>query len=194
MRRKTNNDKPTKGTDYKSLPYAQTDDLKSRIKRWCDDNRHAIASCNVERLKLNDRDFDNWCFLLQIASVLGVYETAKQACLIICGQDKQMSENERFLANVREVMTSTPKLSSTALHNALLANDEWGWGDYNGYHLPITKKQMMDKLNAFKIKQRTINDKNSRYNGYKIEHLTPIFERYLPPLAVDDDNPFLDDD
>lgn len=59
--------------------------------------------------------------------------------------------------------------------------------------MPMTKHQLLGKLKAFSIAQKPINDNNQRYKGYNIEHLIPIFNRYLPTLAVKDDNPFIDE-
>lgn len=193
LRRKTKDDKPTKRFILKNLPYAQTDTLKRKIKRWTMDNAEQIAGVNIPIFDINDRDYDNWEFLLQIASVLGVYDVAVRACLEICQQEKEPTQNERLLDNIREVMSKKTKLKSDWLLNELIENTDWEWANYNGYNMPMNKHQLLGKLKTFGIIQRPINDGNQRYKGYYIEHLTPIFNRYLSPLVIKDDNPFTDD-
>lgn len=116
------------------------------------DNQGAMAGVNIPILDINDRDFDNWEFLLQIASVLGVYDVAVNACFEICRQEREPTQNELLLADIREVWDGK-KMSSKLLLDRLNALDESVWRTYNNGQ-PMTAHQLAKKLKSFGIKSK----------------------------------------
>lgn len=190
LRRKHNGDKAVKRLNIKTLPREQTDITKTRIKRWCDDNVQLVQVVDVPLLGINDRDFDNWYILLQIAKVLGVYDKAVNACLAICGKDKEMGTNEMLLHDIRNIMVRRDKIKYADLLNLLNDDELLAWRTYNG-NSPLTTYQLSKKLNAFGIKTKSIRLGQENHKGYEKSQFVPVFERYLPPLVIDDEIPFI---
>lgn len=190
LRRKHNGDKAVKRLNIKTLPREQTDITKTRIKRWCDDNVQLVQVVDVPLLGINDRDFDNWYILLQIAKVLGVYDKAVNACLAICGKDKEMGTNEMLLHDIRNIMVRRDKIKYADLLNLLNDDELLAWRTYNG-NSPLATYQLSKKLNAFGIKTKSIRLGQENHKGYEKSQFVPVFERYLPPLVIDDEIPFI---
>lgn len=180
LRRKTKDDKPTKRFILKNLPYTQTDTLKSKIKRWAIDNQGTINSVDIPILNINDRDYDNWEFLLQIASVLGVYDIAMKACLELCRQEKEPTQNEQLLSDIKAVWQGE-KMALKSLLERLTADDEMVWATLNNGQ-EMTAHQLGKRLRSFGINSKTIKTgANTSAKGYYKSQLIPVWERYLTP-------------
>ena len=141
-------------------------------------------------LQINDRDFDNWEILLQIATVLGVYDKALQACLIICNRKDEPSLNEMLLSDIREVFT-TERISSVDLLERLKADSEKYWGTYNN-GTPLNVHQLAKKLKSFGIKSKAMRIKGEpgTVKGYERADFVKVWANYLPPQELEQ-NPFL---
>lgn len=187
LRRKTKDDKCTKRFILKNLPYAQTNILKSKVKRWAVDNADKIAGVNIPIFDINDRDYDNWEFLLQIASVLGVYDVAVRACLEICRQEKEPTQNEQLLSDIRDIWHGD-KMSSKLLLERLTANDESQWQTLNNGQ-PITAHQLAKRLKAFGIQSKNMWQGDSVIKGFDKADFVKVWEQYLSPQA-EQCNPF----
>lgn len=196
LKRKTNQDKPISSINAQSLPRTQTDLIKAKIQRWVNDYRQKVDHVIVKKADslqgLQDRDFDNWYILLKIASVLGVYDKALQACLAICQIEHEPSINEQLLSDIRDILGNRDRINTTELLNALNDDAELQWATYNRGQ-PLSNHQLSKRLKQFGVKS-----KNSRIGQvvtkcYLSEHLTPVFNRYLKTVTDDDtlDNPFV---
>ena len=169
------------------MPYAQTDTLKRKIKRWTMDNAEQIAGVNIPIFDINDRDYDNWEFLLQIASVLGVYDVAVRACLEICQQEKEPTQNEQLLSDIRDIWHGD-KTSSKLLLERLTANDESQWQTLNNGQ-PITAHQLAKRLKSFGIKSKNMRLGESVTKGFDKVDFVKVWGQYLRP-HVEQYNPF----
>lgn len=188
LRRKTDNDK-VKRLNNRTLPRATTNELQQKIKRWANDNRQAVQAVQTPQLQINDRDFDNWEILLQIATVLGVYDKALQACLTICNRQDEPSFSEMLLGDIREVFTNE-RISSVDLLARLNTDVEKCWATYNR-GLPLTVHQLAKKLKGFGIKSKVMRIKGEigTARGYDRADFIKVWNTYLPPLQVGE-NPF----
>lgn len=193
LRRKCNDDKPVKRLNFKTLPHEQTELLKRKIKRWSDDNRQTIRQTDIAPTAEN-RNFDVTEILLQIATVLGVYDKALQACITLSQIKNPPSQNEEFLSNVREVMQGKKNIFRDVLLNELVDNVEWQWGQYNGYNLPMTSNDLTNLFKHYKIISKNVRQGNISQRGYEYSQLEPVFKQYLPPLVQDVYNPFIEND
>ena len=187
LRRKTNSDK-VKRFNKRTLPYETTNELQSKVKRWAIDNREQVQAVHTPLLQINDRDFDNWEILLQIATVLGVYDKALQACLIICNRKDEPSLNEMLLSDIREVWNGE-KMGSTSLLERLNDDKEKAWQTFNNGQ-PMTAYQLSKKLKTFGIKSKNIKQGQHVIKGYDKADFVKVWNNYLPPLECGE-NPFL---
>lgn len=189
LRRKTDSDK-VKRFNNRTLPYETTNELQRKVKRWAVDNRQAVQAVETPLLQINDRDFDNWEILLQIATVLGVYDKALQACLIICNRKDEPSLNEMLLSDIREVFT-TERISSVDLLERLKADSEKYWSTYNN-GTPLNVHQLAKKLKSFGIKSKAMRIKGEQgtVKGYERTDFVKVWANYLPAHELEQ-NPFL---
>ena len=189
LRRKTNSDK-VKRFNKRTLPYETTNEIQSKVKRWAVDNRQAVQAVQTPLLQINDRDFDNWEILLQIATVLGVYDKALQACLIICNRKDEPSLNEMLLSDIREVFI-TERISSVDLLERLKADSEKYWSTYNNGS-PLNVHQLAKKLKSFGIKSKAMRIKGEQgtVKGYERADFVKVWANYLPAHELEQ-NPFL---
>ena len=189
LRRKTNSDK-VKRFNKRTLPHETTNEIQSKVKRWAVDNRQAVQAVETPLLQINDRDFDNWEILLQIATVLGVYDKALQACLTICNRKDEPSLNEMLLSDIREVFT-TERIKSVDLLARLNADDEKCWSTFkNGS--PMDIYQLATKLRKFGItsKGMRVAGEPGTVKGYERADFVKVWANYLPPQELEQ-NPFL---
>ncbi|VXB75790.1 conserved hypothetical protein [Enhydrobacter sp. AX1] len=189
LRRKTDSDK-VKRFNKRTLPYETTNELQRKVKRWAVDNRQAVQAVETPLLQINDRDFDNWEILLQIATVLGVYDKALQACLIICNRKDEPSLNEMLLSDIREVFI-TERISSVDLLERLKADSEKYWSTYNN-GTPLNVHQLAKKLKSFGIKSKAMRIKGEQgtVKGYEKADFVKVWANYLPAHELEQ-NPFL---
>lgn len=189
LRRKTNSDK-VKRFNKRTLPHETTNQLQRKVKRWAVDNRQAVQAVQTPLLQINDRDFDNWEILLQIATVLGVYDKALQACLTICNRKDEPSLNEMLLSDIREVFT-TERISSVDLLERLKADSEKYWSTYNN-GTPLNVHQLAKKLKSFGIKSKAMRIKGEQgtVKGYERADFVKVWANYLPAHELEQ-NPFL---
>lgn len=187
MRRKGKDDK-VKRLNKKTLPYSQTEIIRQKCKRWSDDNRQAVQMVDITPLNIDDRAVDSWDILLQIASVLGVYDKAVNACLAICQTKDEPSQNEQFLADIREVWHGE-QMSSTLLRERLTADDEKAWATFNNGQ-SMNAHQFAKKLKQFGIKSKNLRQGGAIIKGFDKADFITVWDRYLPAPA-EQENPFL---
>lgn len=183
MKRKARDEKVT-SLNQKTLPYDKTELIRQKCKRWCDDNRQAIIKADIPQLAIDDRSFDNWYILLQIATALGVYDKAVKACLAICQHKNEPSLSEQLLFDIREVWHGE-RMSSTVLLGRLITDDEAPWQTYyNGREM--TANQLANKLRPFGIKPKALRIEGILVKGYEKADFIKIWDRYLPPKPDDE--------
>lgn len=187
LRRKTNSDK-VKRFNKRTLPYETTNELQRKVKRWAVDNRQAVQAVETPLLQINDRDFDNWEILLQIATVLGVYDKALQACLIICNRKDEPSLNEMLLSDIRDIF-NVERMSSTDLLEKLNFDSEKCWQTLNNGS-PLTSHQLAKKLKSFGIVSKNMRINSIQVKGFDKADFVKTWAQYLPPPPAEE-NPFL---
>lgn len=187
LRRKTNSDK-VKRFNKRTLPYETTNELQRKVKRWAGDNRQAVQAVQTPLLQINDRDFDNWEILLQIATVLGVYDKALQACLIICNRKDEPSLNEMLLSDIRDIF-NVERMSSTDLLEKLNFDSEKCWQTLNNGS-PLTSHQLAKKLKGFGIVSKNMRINSIQVKGFDKADFVKTWAQYLPPPPAEE-NPFL---
>lgn len=190
LRRKTNQDKAILGINAQDLPTAKTELIKAKIARWTIDNKGAMMTAHIEQLPIADRDFDNWYMLLQIAHALGVYDTAKNACLSLCQVEHEPSLNEQLLMDIRDILGNRERISTAELLTALTDNEELQWATYNRGQ-PLSQHQLSKRLSQFGIKSKNARTGQAVIKHYFGNELRAIFNRYLPVPKQDDFNPFI---
>ena len=182
LKRKSNTDKVQR-LNMRTLPRTQTDIIRQKAKRWSNDHHQQIKDVEVELLPINDRDFDNWYILLQIAHVLGVYDKARQACLSICQRDKEPSLNERLLSDVRDIWQGD-KMTMKMIVLELNSLDDAPWSTCNDKQ-PMNTNKLGAMLRNFGIKATSVNIQGHRGKGYYKTALAELWERYLKPQEFD---------
>ena len=187
LRRKTNSDK-VKRFNKRTLPHETTNELQRKVKRWAGDNRQAVQAVQTPLLQINDRDFDNWEILLQIATVLGVYDKALQACLIICNRKDEPSLNEMLLSDIRDIF-NVERMSSTDLLEKLNFDSEKCWQTLNNGS-PLTSHQLAKKLKGFGIVSKNMRINSIQVKGFDKADFVKTWAQYLPPPPAEE-NPFL---
>lgn len=193
LRRKTTNDRDTKRTNQYNLPRSVTDEIRAKAKRWAMDYRPEVEKVVIQPIgelgQIDDRDFDNWYILLQIAKVLGVYDEAVKACISISQVDHEPSLNEQLLTDIRDILGDRSYIGSTELIDRLIENKELPWATFNRGE-PLSQYQMTKRLKSFGLSpiQKMINGQNlRRYDG---QELRAVFANYLKPANEEDNSPF----
>lgn len=190
LRRKTNDDKAVKRMNLQTLPHEQTELLRQKITRWSQDHAAEVqaAASMVQPMNLDNRAFDNWFILFQVAIALGVYDKALWACQTLNQQQEaKLSVGEQLLWDIRELLkedksTHYPDetfVSSTRLHQDLISHEHLRWASYaNGQ--PITPHALANMLKNFGIKAQ----RKPYIRGYYLKDLQEAFKRYLPPIPT----------
>lgn len=168
----------------KTLSHAKTDAVKSKVKRWANDNVDAILAVDIPLLPINDRDFDNWELLLKIASRLGIYDRAVNACLAICQIKGELSQGERLLADIRAIWNGGDKMGSGLLLDRLNALEEAEWQTLNNGQ-PMNAHQLAKRLKSFGIKSKPVRHNDAVFRGFDKADFVKVWERYLPPQPTE---------
>ncbi len=136
---------------------------------------------------ISDRAKDIWEPLLQIARMAGSAweEKSQLACrsLSVATADDD-SIDVLLLTDVRAafIQYEDDRVTSQVLLDALLANDERPWADWN-HGKGMTKNTLARRLKPYyKFSTNTVRMKNgARGRGYELKHFNDAFSRYLPP-------------
>lgn len=179
MRRKAKDEQVTR-LNKATLPHSHTELIRQQCKRWTMDNRQAVDGVEVPLIDIGDRPYNSWYILLQIATVLGVYDKALSACLAICQVKDEPSQNEQLLSDIREVWQGD-KMALKFLLERLTADDEMAWATLNNGQ-EMTVHQLGKRIRGFGINSKTIKiGANTTAKGYDKLQFIPIWERYLSP-------------
>jgi hypothetical protein len=159
-------------------------DLRSRAKRWIDDNREELQRLSVRSIQvagLHDRSNDIWEPMLAIADCAGVGMEARAAAQALhkVEGDEQLSVNTELLRDVRDTFTlqSASFLSTKRLCQLLIEDEELSWATYGWKGLTV--KAMTNKLADYGVKpeqQKT----GKRERGFYLKDFADAFARFLP--------------
>ena len=137
--------------------------LRSKAKRWADDNIAKLDDPDPELPALNDRAADNWRPLIAIADSAGGTwpEAARGAASTLSGEEDDGAVNVALLRDIRAAFGDDEEIRSIDLVNKLTADPERPWAEWK-HGRPLTQKQLGSLLSSFRLTSVTV-----RVPGYK---------------------------
>lgn len=193
LRRKTNDDKAVKRMNLQTLPHEQTELLRQKITRWSQDHAAEVqaAASMVQPMNLDNRAFDNWFILFQVAIALGVYDKALWACQILNQQQEaKLSLGEQLLWDIRELYQRLQEeekpyvyLTSTELHQYLILDPELQWLTYSNGQ-PISQNALSRQLKKYGVETSRHKKEGGVKRFYCFKDFESAFARYLPPMPT----------
>ncbi len=179
MRRKLTTEK------VERLRYADYDDLRSIALNLA--TVDMPISEPTYPTGLSDRAMDIWEPLLQIARLAGAAweEKSQLACKALSTvTPDDDSIDVLLLTDVRAafIQYEDDRITSQVLLDALLANDERPWADWN-HGKGLTKNTLARRLKPYYgTRTGTVQmRRGDNAKGYKLKHFNDAFSRYLPP-------------
>lgn len=172
----------------KKLRHANTEhfnNIKQKLCRWANDNMQKLKEIKPSMPNfLNDRAQDNWEPLFMIAECIGKdwFDLAiSSASIISDSEDDALSINELLLTDIKGVFEISQKdmLFTEELINLLCQNSESKWRGWN-HGMPLTAKQLAQRLKSFRIKSRDIHRDGKHLKGYRFDDFRDVFNRYIP--------------
>jgi putative DNA primase/helicase len=166
----------------------QLQPLTSRLQRWATDNIAQLETADPEIPEaLNDRAADCWRILCGIAERAGGEwpERARAAAASLSGNADIETLGTLLLGDLRELFEASglDALFSHEIIAVLWKKEDRPWSEYGKTGKPISKVQLAKLLAFFKVRpsdvHRTVKGRMVHAKGYKREHLTNVFERYL---------------
>lgn len=170
--------------------------IRRQLARFADDNMEKIEKVMETgpimpvEFEGHDRPADNFESLIAVGNLCGEGwdEKARDAAVASLGEkaEDDSSYAEDLLKDFRDLFKEHPK----AIHNkvllpALNANEERPWGGWNNGTGIITR-DINKQFKRFKIRADNVPVDGVRAKGFKEEWFTKVFERYLPPLPLED--------
>jgi Protein of unknown function (DUF3631)/Bifunctional DNA primase/polymerase, N-terminal len=151
------------------------DELARKCARWVKDNLQKLEGADPMMPKqLNNRAADNWRPLFAIADAIGgdCPGRARQAALVLSGDEAEVTPGEQLLANIKKVLTQGPtdRISSKDLCEEV--------GRICG--VCVTQSWLAAMLRPFGIRPHTIRIGQSTPKGYEFKDFEDAFARYLP--------------
>lgn len=135
--------------------------------------------------EIDDRAFDSWEALLQVAELAGASWPGRARAATIALSSGRVEEDDLgvlLLADVREVLADRQRISTADLLDALLGLTESPWREYGREGL--TANRMARLLRPFGVRSRSIRIDDWSGKGYDREDLLDAFERYLPLCSL----------
>ena len=182
MRRKRPTEKVARLIRRRVQPEAKC--LKTRIVRWCEQNRIQIERVYevLEEDLLSDRDLENFEPLLSTLIVADSdrFEELQAAALGLTtgktDQDEDDSLSLRLLADIRAVWPRNERhLLSCDLLTRLKALEESPWASEVG----MEHRKLARMLKPYGAQAKTVRTLTARGRGYDREQLEDAFSRYL---------------
>ena len=157
--------------------------LARMCARWADDYADIIADHDPDMVGLINRVADNWRPLFAIADAIGSdWPTRiRDAAHALIGTEPD-SDDSVLLADIKaafEAKTTTDRLSSEEICEALVAMEGRPWAEYGKASKPISKNQLAKRLKRFKIIPENIRVGNKVPKGYQRHQFKGAWERYL---------------
>jgi hypothetical protein len=139
---------------------------------------------------VTDRPADVWEPLLTVADAAGGPwpERARNACtwLVRDNADRGISLGIRLLADLRGIFGGKPAMTTEDILNQLHGLDAAPWADLKGQ--PLDPRGLARLLDAYDIAPTKVKVDGRSLQGYRAEHLTDAWVRYLSP-PNDPENP-----
>lgn len=159
--------------------------LRSKLARFAEDYSKKVRQARPPLPhNLNDRAQDNWEPLLAIAMTASdewlLIGTA--AALKLSGSESEsQTTGTELLSDIKEIFDEkgVNRISTTELIQALCSDDEKPWATYKR-DLPITPRQLANKLKGYNIQSKTIRIGADTPKGYENDQFSEAFTRYLP--------------
>jgi hypothetical protein len=132
---------------------------------------------------VSDRPADVWEPLLSVADAAGGHwpERARQACtwLVRDNADRGISLGIRLLADLRGIFDGARALATEDILSQLHELDAAPWADLKGQ--PLDARGLARLLDPYDITPAKVKVGGRPLQGYRAEHLTDAWTRYLPP-------------
>jgi len=181
MRRKLSSEKVTR---LRHADQEQFYNLSRKLARFELDYGAIVGAAKPSMPEaLGDRDQDNWETLMAIADLAGDVwpKIARSSALALCDKstDKGTS-SEELLSDIRTAFDrkNTRRFTSVQLLEALLEDPEAPWATWNRGR-PMSGRQLCCKLREFDVIARSIKINGRVTSGFKLEHFSDAFARYL---------------
>ncbi len=182
MRRKTKNESVSKlAVEYKE----RNQNFRRALIRWANDNKENISRSNcLPPNTSNDRAFDNWTPLFQIADTLG---EAYRVKLTNAFSNFTITESDdedagiMLLKDIKQIFDEKKceKLSSNDIVLRLINMTDQPWAEWKRGK-PLTTNTLSRLLKPFDIKSCNIRfDQFSVRKGYTLQQFIDAFERYI---------------
>ncbi len=147
---------------------------------------------------LSDRAADSWESLFAIAESAGSdwYQRVHDAAIKLTNSQAQGSPSFKIelLGDVREILVElgTTGITTHELLQKLNARSEAPWRSWNDRGL--NAHNLARLLQPFGVRSRQFRNGGPASRGYKLHDLESAFERYLPPLPLQEDDEALQRD
>jgi hypothetical protein len=167
----------------------EAEPIREGMARFAADNGGVLAGMRPEMPSaLSDRMQEGCEPLVAIADALGYGEEARDALVeLLAGAraDEKESTELELLADIRDVFTahSEPVMSSDALVMALVMRGGGDWGRFYGRGL--TTRDIAQMLRHYGVHPKPVRTTEGVKRGYSWDDFYQVFERYLPPVAIE---------
>lgn len=157
------------------------DKLKSKLKRWSDDNGPKFALLRPSIAGLNNRDADNWEPLLAIAQLLGdeYFHRMTIAALNLTAKNSYIVDpGKEMLKSIQNIFKtlSLDKISTSDLISNLCKDKKAPWAKYDNGN-PITARNIAAILKQYSITPTTIRlTSNKTVKGYKLASFVKLWD------------------
>ena len=159
-------------------------DLKSKLKRFADDNIDTLKEAEDPDLpeELGDRPADNWRQLIMIADLVGENWPNKARASAKVLNDSQEDEEQlvHLLRDIRVVFEGTKAMPSAGLTELLIKIEGSPWANLSTkYKDELTASKLARMLAPLGIKPKKSRFEGSTLQGYKFIDFGDAFDRYL---------------
>lgn len=162
--------------------------IRSRLKRWADDNFDKICNvCISVPASGNDRADDNWYPLFAIAEVVGggwPEKIKKARTKLTPDNPAEEAIGIKLLIDVRDIFRShnADRIFSKDLVEALTGLTESPWADWRKGK-GLNPNGMARMLKPFGIESKTMRIGDDLFKGYALKSFQDTFNRYIPGIS-----------
>ena len=160
--------------------------IRSQLARFAVDYAHVIERARPALPdELTDRQQDCWSGLFAIAHCAGpawVDRAIRASLALSRAAAPSFGLGNELLQDIRAILegTNAPRISTTALLEGLLLNDERPWATFDRSK-PMTPRQLAGLLAPYGIRSKTVRlGRNDTPKGYERSDFLDAFNRYLP--------------
>jgi len=163
------------------------------------DLRDRLAAC-LDGIKLDypdipqgvtDRARECWRPLLAIAEAAGDHwpDRGRAACaeLVKVTRNREASLGIKLLTDLRMVFGSKDAMHTVDILKALRDLDESPWDDLRGK--PLAARGLARMLRRYEVTSTKVKIAKVSLQGYRREHLWPVWERYLSSVSAQPEPP-----